>query len=215
MPGAPNSPPKIAAPTTPAAPVDELARRVLRRLGPSRIALHLDVWKGAPARELLEPFDRAEKLYEAQDYRGADSALDQLSVRFAEPRWPTLPEPFKGLRVRIPAPMPPHYDPEFALPAEEKERRRRHREAELQVALAKASVAWASAHAFPTTDLAPLVAQAEASIAQPDNDAAIWTELDAIWSGIRARVPPPAARPPAGGAGRPSVEPPAAASEEP
>ncbi|MGA8536079.1 MAG: hypothetical protein WB789_01645, partial [Thermoplasmata archaeon] len=87
-------------------------RRALRRLAPSRVALRLDQWKGAPSPDLLTPFEKAEAAYTAGDYTAALQALDQLSIRFAEPRWPTLPEPFRRLRVPIPAPMPPHWDPE-------------------------------------------------------------------------------------------------------
>ncbi|HEV2166023.1 MAG TPA: hypothetical protein VGS23_03455 [Thermoplasmata archaeon] len=209
MPGAPNSPPKTAAPAAPAS--DELERKVLRRLAPSRIALKLDLWKGAPARDLLEPFLRAESLYGSGDYRGADSALDQLSVRFAEPRWPTLPEPFRSLRVRIPAPMPPHYDPEFPLPPEEKEARRKRREAEGQLALAKASAAWAESHGAGEAGFGSWLRGAETALSASDLGEAFWGGVDAVWTTIRARVPAPGAP---GAPSRPSPSPPPPSSAE-
>jgi hypothetical protein len=190
MPGAPNRPPE-AAPAPPAPPVDQLERRVLRRLGPSRIALRLDLWKGAPSKDLVEPFAKAEALYAAGDHRGAESALDQLSVRLAEPRWPTIPEPFRQLRVRIPAPMPPHYDPEHALPAEEKELRRLRREAETQLALAQGSVAWAKAHGVTVEDLEARGQAAGATLAAAGPTGEFWASIDPIWTALRERVPSP------------------------
>ncbi|MCI4357613.1 MAG: hypothetical protein L3J95_04505 [Thermoplasmata archaeon] len=189
MPGAPNSPPKTAAPASPG-PTD-IERKVLRRLAPSRVALQLDLWKGAPARDLVDPFARAESLYETGDFRGSDSALDQLSVRFAEPRWPTLPEPFRGLRVRIPAPMPPHYDPEFTLPPEEKESRRQRREADLQLSLARASVDWAGSHQLVISDLTEPLQRAEAALLASGPSPPFWTDVDLVWSTLRSRVPAP------------------------
>ncbi len=196
MPGAPNRPPESApAPAPP--PVDELERKVLRRLGPSRIALKLDLWKGAPSKDLLEPYGRAEALFASGDHRGADSALDQLSVRFAEPRWPTMPEPFRRLRVSIPAPMPPHYDPENALPAAEREAKKLRRDAELQLALAKASVEWARAHGMPVDDLEPRVRAAAEALAGAGPSDGFWGEIDPCWTGLRERVPAPTTVPPA------------------
>ncbi|HEV2230751.1 MAG TPA: hypothetical protein VGS18_00995, partial [Thermoplasmata archaeon] len=170
----------MAAPPAPAAPAppDALELKVLRRLVPSRVALSLDLWKAGPSRDLLDPFDRAESLFDAKDYRGADSALDQLSVRFAEPRWPTLPEPFRGLRVQIPQPQPPHYDPEFALPAEEKEARRLRREAEHQLGLLKASLAWASAHGVDGTGLPEELEAADAAYRSEGAGAGFWDPVD-------------------------------------
>ena len=213
MPGAPNSPPKNVGPAAPA--VDGLERKVLRRLAPARLALRLDVWKGAPSKDLIDPFGRAESHYEAGEYREADSALDQLSVRFAEPRWPTIPEPFRSLRVRIPAPMPPHYDPEFSLGPEEKESRRRRREAELQLALAKASVEWARSHGTTVDDLPGSLSAAEAALAAGDVGEGFWTGIDAIWVAVRARVPVPGAAPKAPAGPAMSAAAPALATEPP
>src|SRR5579859_2543952 len=130
MPGAPNRPPEIDKPPAAEPPKDEVARRLLRRLGPMRVALQLDLWKGAPSPELVAPLEHAESNFASGDLVTASGHLDQLAVRFAEPRWPTLPAPFRGLRVHIPAPQPPQWDPEHALPATEKEGRRLQREAE-------------------------------------------------------------------------------------
>jgi hypothetical protein len=172
----------------------------LRRLTPARVALRLDLWKAGPPREFVEPFAKAESLYAAGDLVGAEAALDQLAVRFAEPRWPNLPVPFRSLRVEIAQPQPPHYDPEFTLPAAEKEARRSRRYAEGQLALAKASVEWGRTHAVPCDDLLQAVARAEAALSAPAPAETFWPEVDSIWAGLRDRVPAPtvsAARPPA------------------
>lgn len=212
MPGAPNRPPEPATPPAPLAPTppDALELKVLRRLVPSRVALSLDLWKAGPSRDLLEPFDRAESLFDAKDFRGADSALDQLSVRFAEPRWPTLPEPFRGLRVQIPQPQPPHYDPEFALPAEEKEARRLRREAELQLGLLKASLAWASAHGVDGSGPSEDVGAAEAAYRAAGPGAGFWDPIDRSWRSLRSRLPKPGARASAASASAPPAAEPAA-----
>jgi hypothetical protein len=194
MPGAPNRPPEVS-PAPAAPPVDQLERRVLRRLAPSRLALKLDVWKGAPSKDLLEPLAKAEALYAAGDHRGADSALDQLSVRLAEPRWPTIPEPFRQLRVKIPAPMPPHYDPEHALPAAEKELRQAKRGAETQLALAQGSVAWAKGHGVETADLEEPLRAAAAGLSGPTPADGFWTSIDLVWTTLRSRVPSPVPAP--------------------
>src|SRR5690242_20638449 len=141
MPGAPNRPPEVTGPAPPP-PVDDPGTRVLRRLAPCRVALRLDVWRNAPSPELLKPFSAAESAYASGDLPGAENALDQLAVRFADPRWPTMPEPFRRLRVAIPAPQPPAWDPEFTLAADEKDRRKAHRGVEGQVALAEGVVQW-------------------------------------------------------------------------
>jgi hypothetical protein len=209
MPGAPNRPPE-SAPAPPAAPpVPETpAQRVLRRLAPSRVALLLDPWKGAPNADLLTPFDKAEAAFAAGDFPNAVSALDMLSVRFAEPRWPTLPEPFRRLRVPIPAPMPPHWNPEHNLPAEEKEARRARRSADDQLALADASVAWMAAHQLETADLAPRLEEARAVLGTEGIVPAFYERVDAVWEAVRARVPRPKS-----GTGRPAPAAPAEAAE--
>lgn len=191
MPGAPNRPPS----STPEAPVEppetDAARRALRRLAPSRVALRQDTWKGAPSPELLTPFEKAEAAYAAGDFAGASSALDQLAVRFAEPRWPTLPMPFRELRVAIPAPQPPQWDPEHALATEEKEARKLRRSAEQQLALAAASVEWMGRHGLESADLTGRLAAARSAFEAGGATDAVWRELDTIWVAVHTRVPSP------------------------
>ena len=208
MPGAPNRPPETAAPAPAPAPVDP-ALRAVRRLVPSRIALPLDLWKGAPSSELLDPLEKAERLLAAGDAAGALGALDQLSIRFHEPRWPSLPKPFRDLRVAIPFPQPPQWDPENALPPAEKEARRQRRDAELQGDLVEASVAFAQRRGIAVDDLTAGVAAAKTALASPGVPPEFWTAVDAIWAALRERVPAPraAARAPARPAGAPAPEP--------
>ena len=191
MPGAPTRPPEADTPPPPPPAAGSPADRVLRRLGPSRIALHLDLWKGAPSKELVLPLESAESAFASGDLPHAEGALDQLAVRFAEPRWPTLPEPFRGLRQEIPAPTPPHWDPEHSLTPAEREGRKLHRFAELQLKLADASLAWAGNHGFAVDDLAAPLATAKARFPQEGGSAAYWAEIDRIWEGLRSRVPMP------------------------
>ena len=190
MPGAPNRPPETGAPPPPPVAVAP-ERRVLRRLGPDRVALQLDVWKGAPSAELVEPLERAEAAYAAGELVAAEKALEQLSIRFAEPRWPTMPAPFKDLRVSIPAPQPPHWDPDHAVEPAEKEARRLRRQADLQLGLAKATVAFAAQRGIPSEDLAAHVGAAEAALAAGGPDDTFWTPIDALWSSVRERFPMP------------------------
>jgi hypothetical protein len=201
MPGAPNRPPEAEAPPPPPPSAGTPAERVLRRLAPARIALHLDLWKGAPSRELVAPLEAAETSYAAGDIPHAEGSLDQLAVRFAEPRWPTLPVPFKGLRQEIPPPMPPHWDPEHALAAPEREARKAHRFAELQLSLAEASLAWATSHGVSVQDLAPHLESAKHRFPTEGASASYWVDIDLIWVALRERVPMPkipgAAKPPA------------------
>jgi hypothetical protein len=210
MPGAPNRPPenKPEAPPPPVVP-EGPHEKALRRLAPSRVALLLDAWKGAPSPELTGPLEKAENAYRSGDYAGAVSALDLLSVRFAEPRWPTLPEPFRLLRVPIPAPMPPHWDPEHALSPAEKEARRSRRVADEQLALATASVAWAASHQVPTDDLARPIEEAKTLLATEGVSAGFYERIDAVWNAVRERVPMPKS-----GAARSAAPAPAAAEAE-
>ncbi len=199
MPGAPNRPPPKdpEVPSTPAVP-ETPERLALRRLAPSRIALRLDQWKGAPNPDLLAPFERAEAAYLAGDYTAALQALDQLSIRFAEPRWPTLPEPFRRLRVPIPPPMPPHWDPEHGMAVPEKEARKARRHADDQLALARASVAWATAHGTDLSSFAPRVEESAALLETGGLVPGFYEHLDALWLAVREQVAkptgPPAAR---------------------
>lgn len=177
----------MAAPPAPTPP----ERLVLRRLVPSHVALLLDVWKAGPAPELTGPFEKAEAAFRAADYAGATSALDLLSIRFTEPRWPSLPAPFRDLRVPIPAPMPPHWNPEHALPPAEKEAVRARRTAEEQLALADGCVAWARAHAVPADDLAALAAEAKRALGAGGVSPEFYVPIDALWTALVARLPRP------------------------
>lgn len=168
-----------------------------------RVALRLDVWKNAPSREMVVPLERAETAFSGGDYAGAESALDQLAVRFAEPRWPTMPKPFRDLRVSIPAPQPPQWDPEFALAPEAREANKVRRSAELQVALAEGVLEWAAQHSVPLDDARQGVLDARSALTARAAPEELWPHLDAFWSVVRARVPMPAA---SGARAAPAVE---------
>jgi hypothetical protein len=192
MPGAPNRPPEKPPEVPVAPPVPESTQqKVLRRLVPSRVALLLDVWKGSPSPELLGPYEKAEAAYAQADYSNALSALELLSIRFAEPRWPTLPEPFRRLRVPIPTPMPPHWDPDHALSPAEREARRSRRSAEDQVALVDGALAWGSTHGVATADLTTALAEARTILSTEGASAGFFERLDAIWTGLAGRLPAP------------------------
>ena len=192
MPGAPNRPPEPAAPPPVAVPAAEPPeRKALRRLAPSQVALLLDQWKGAPSPDLLGPFERAEATYDAGDFATALQALDLLAVRLHEPRWPSLPAPFRPLRVAIPQPQPPSWDPEHALPPTEREARRRRREAEEQVGLARASVEWAAAHNVPVADWPQRIDTAAAVLARDGAVSEVYDQIDPVWEGLRAKLPRP------------------------
>jgi hypothetical protein len=204
MPGAPNRPPEIE----PAAPVqDPTARRIARRMAPMRVALHLDLWKGAPSNELVVLLERAEANFASGDLVTAQNNVDQLSIRFAEPRWPTMPNPFKSLRVEIPPPTPPHWNPEHALPPGEKEIKRLAREGEIQCKLARGTIAWTGAHQIDLSDVVPCLDQAEAKLKESGPTDAFWADMDSFWQAVRARVPMPKATVRAPSKAAPSAEP--------
>jgi hypothetical protein len=208
MPGPPNRPPeKTPEPAVPATIPESPQEKALRRLAPCRVALLLDPWKGAPGPDLIGPFEKAEKAYASGDYAGCTTSLDLLSTRFAEPRWPTLPEPFRRLRVPIPAPMPPHWDPEHGLPATEREARRARRAADDQLALAEGCLAWAAGHGVATADLAPRIEEAKTLLSTEGVSLAFYERMDTVWNAVRERVPLPKSSAP-----RPS--PPASAPAE-
>ncbi|HLM91042.1 MAG TPA: hypothetical protein VK424_03190 [Thermoplasmata archaeon] len=205
MPGAPNRPPE-KAPEVPATPLlpEPPERKVLRRLIPSRVTLLLDLWKGAPSVDLLTPYDKAEAAYAQADYATALQALDQLSIRFHEPRWPSLPEPFRLLRVSIPPPQPPSWNPENALPPADREALRARRFADDQVLLARGCIAWAAAHGVAATEWTPKVEEAAKILKSEGLVPGFYERIDPIWEALRDQLPHPKA-----GATRPS--PPAAA----
>ncbi len=202
LPGAPNRPPASSGAPAPAdassALPDAASRVILRRLVPSQVALLQDSWKGSVAPELLVPFEKAEAAYQAGDLASAASALDQLAIRFAEPRWPSLAEPFRSLRVPIPAPVPPHWDPDHGLSAEERETRRARRAAEAQVALASASVAWAAGHGIDTATLSAHLARAQELLGANAPSPEVLAGIDSLWESLRGSLPRPGrgARPP-------------------
>jgi len=196
MPGAPNRPPETTAAAPPPPPTPEPPeKKALRRLVPSRVALLLDTWKGPPSPDLMGPFRKAEEAFAHGDYATVTTSLDLLAVRFAEPRWATLPEPFRLLRVPIPAPVPPHWDPDHALTPAEKDAKRTRRTADDQLALAKGCLAWASGHGVDTADLAPRVEGASARLNEPAGLAPFYEEIDAFWTGLYGRLPAPKSGP--------------------
>jgi len=190
MPGAPNRPPEKTEATPPTPPVAEPPeKKALRRLVPTRVALLLDQWKGAPSPDLTGPYAKAEAAFASGDYSASLTSLDLLSVRLAEPRWPTLPDPFRLLRVPIPAPVPPHWDPDHKLAAAEKDAKKARKAAEDQLALARGSVAWAAAHGVTTADLAPKLDVAAGHLADPTGLTPFYSEVDAVWTGLYGRLP--------------------------
>jgi hypothetical protein len=211
MPGAPNRPPEpTPEPPPPVVVADTPQQKALRRLAPARVALGLDLWKGSPPTDIVVPFEKAEAAYATGDFPGALNALDQLAIRFAEPRWPTMPMPFRELRVPIPAPTPPHWDPEFALSPEERESRRRRRWAETQLALADGVLAWAVAKGIDLGESPQHITAAKELLASGETGPAYFDHLDAVWVLVRERVPVPKAL----ASRTPATQPPAAEPEE-
>ena len=208
MPGRPNKPPDIEPPPPSLTPIPETPdKKALRRLVPTHVTLLLDTWKGAPSPDLLGPFGKAESAFASGDYAATLSSLDVLSIRFAEPRWPSLPEPFRLLRVPIPTPVPPHWDPDHALPVAEKDAKKARRSAEEQLALARGCLAWAAGHGIETGDLAPRLDSAAGRLGDPSGLAPFYDEIDAFWTGLNGRLPAPKA-------GKAPSAPPAAEAEE-
>ena len=190
MPGPPNRPPEKDAPPPSLVVIPEPPeKKALRRLVPTRVALLLDQWKGAPSPDLTGPYAKAEAAFASGDYSASLTSLDLLSVRLAEPRWPTLPDPFRLLRVPIPAPVPPHWDPDHKLAAAEKDAKKARKAAEDQLALARGSVAWAAAHGVTTADLAPKLDVAAGHLADPTGLTPFYSEVDAVWAGLHGRLP--------------------------
>jgi len=209
MPGPPNRPPEKAPEAPPTPPrLEPPEKKVLRRLVPTHVTLLLDTWKGAPSPELTGPYEKAAAAFARGDYSAAVSSLDLLAVRFAEPRWPTLPEPFRLLRVPIRAPVPPHWDPDHALPPDEKDTKRARATAEEQLALGRGSLAWAAAHGIDTSDLTAQVDAAGQRLAEPDGLAPFYEAIDALWMTLDARLPAPRTA-----GARPAVAPASSAEE--
>ncbi len=194
MPGAPNKPPAPAeVPVLPTARSDPVERRLLRRLAPFRVALRLDLWKGSPHSDLTTPLLKAEAAYVQGDYPTTQTHLDQLAVRFHEPRWPTIPEPFRSLRVEIPAPQPPAWDPDASATPEERGRRKDRRDAEFQLALAEGTLQWAAGHGVDLGGPAQRIPSARDELLASGATDAFYAAIDALWAEVRERVPLPSA----------------------
>ncbi|MHB1932627.1 MAG: hypothetical protein ACYCPV_06560 [Thermoplasmata archaeon] len=202
MPGAPNKPPAPAeVPVLPTARSDPVERKLVRRLAPFRVALRLDLWKGSPHPDLTTPLLKAEAAFAQGDYPTTQTHLDQLAVRFHEPRWPTIPEPFRSLRVEIPAPQPPAWDPDAAATPEERGRRKDRREAEFQLALAEGTVQWAAGHGVDLGAAAGPIGPARVELQAHGATDAFYAPIDALWAAVRTQVPlpsAPATKPPPG-----------------
>jgi hypothetical protein len=166
-------------------------KKILRRLAPSRVALSLDIWRGAPSSDLVAPLERAEAAYTAGDWPEALGQLDALAVRLHEPRWPTIPEPFRSLRVAIPFPQPPQWNPELQMAPADREAAHARKTAEFQLALARSSIEFARAKGLETADLVAPLERASAALAGPGVAPAFYESIDPIWETIRTRVPMP------------------------
>ena len=189
MPGAPNRPPENEPAAPP--PPEDPGRRVLRRLVPSIVALRLPIWKGTPSRELVQPLRKAHDAYRARDFGTAEGALDQLAVRFAEPRWPTLPDPFKGLRVAVIAPQPPHWNPDHALTPTEREARQARRKVDWMATLAEAVVDSEARAGTAVDDLRPIIAEAKNALTATGAPAEFYERVHPVWERLLERLPLP------------------------
>ena len=196
MPGAPNKPPPIEGPPAPVAPPPgDRMQHAVRRLAPDRLVLRLPIWRGAPSVDLVKPLERVAVTLAAGEFPDAEKALDQFSVRLAEPRWPTIPEPWVRLRVTILAPMPPHWDPDFKLAAPEREAKRNREWAETQLLLAKAALELAPSLEVDLGDVQSSVADAQAVFAREGATAEFWAPIDRLWDAVQRRVPLPSPAP--------------------
>ena len=213
MPGGPNRPPELDAPPGPPAPApEEKLQHAVRRLAPDRIVLRLPIWRGAPHSDLVKPLERAQAALLAGEFPEAEKALDQFSVRLAEPRWPTIPEPWIRLRVPIPPPTPPHWDPDFKLTQAEREAKRVHQWAETQLRLARGAVEGAPTLGMDLADVQSCVSEAQTVFDREGPTPAFWTPIDRVWAAVRERVPLPA--PAAARAAPPAKLPPGIEPEE-
>ena len=213
MPGAPNKPPELDAPPAPGA--SEGADKVqvaLRRLAPGRLVLRLPIWRGAPNVDLIKPLERAAAMIAAGQFPDAEKALDQFSVRLAEPRWPTIPEPWNRLRVSIPAPEPPHWNPDSRLPPADREAKKARVWAETQLLLAKATLELAPSIGVDLADVGATYSEAQDAFDREGVSGALWPPLDRLWTAVRDRVPLPAPAP--SRVGPPAKLPPGIAPEE-
>ncbi len=193
MPGAPNKPPAIDAPPAPEVPLaGDKRQHALRRLAPARLVLRLPIWRGAPHSDLVKPLERVAATLAAGEFPDAEKALDQFSVRLAEPRWPTIPEPWVRLRVPIPAPQPPHWDPDFKLAPSDRETKKNREWARTQLLLAKGALELAPSLHVDLTDVQSTVAEAQAVFDRDGPRAEFWTPIDRLWEAVESRVALPA-----------------------
>jgi hypothetical protein len=189
MPGAPNKPPEIDSPPAGSSPSpgDKLPH-ALRRLAPDRMVLHLPIWRGTPHADLLKPLERAAATLAAGEFPDAEKALDQFSVRLAEPRWPTIPEPWIRLRVTIPAPQPPHWNPDFNLSPADRDAKKEREWAQTQLLLAKGAIDLAPSLHVDLTDVQSCVVEAQTVFDQGGASAGFWAPLDRFWDAVQSRV---------------------------
>jgi hypothetical protein len=197
MPGAPNKPPDMEAPPTPASPPPgDKMQHAIRRLAPDRLVLRLPIWRGAPNPDLVKPLERVAATLAAGEFPDAEKALDQFSVRLAEPRWPTIPEPWIRLRVPIPAPQPPHWDPDFKLTPADREAKKNREWAHTQLLLAKGALDLAPSLNIDLSDVQSTVAEAQEIFNRDGATAEFWAPLDRLWDAVQSRVPLPSPAPP-------------------
>lgn len=193
MPGAPNKPPEIDAPLSPqATPGSDKRQHAVRRLAPDRLILRLPIWRGAPHTDLVKPLERVATMLEAGEFPDAEKALDQFSVRLAEPRWPTIPEPWARLRVSIPAPQPPHWDPDHKLSPADRETKKNQEWARTQLLLAKGALELAPSLPLDLTDVQSAVSEAQAIFDREGPSAEFWMPIDRFWEAVQSRVALPA-----------------------
>jgi hypothetical protein len=196
MPGAPNKPPDVAPPPAPAtAAAPDRVHHALRRLAPARVVLRLPLWRGAPHPDLVNPLERAATLLAKEEFVEVEKALDQFAVRLAEPRWPTIPEPWSRLRVEIPVPQPPHWNPDSKLTPAERETKKARQWAETQLRLAQAAIELAPTLGLDPADTRSGVLEAETLLDRDGPSAGFWAPLDRLWETIRDRVPLPTPAP--------------------
>jgi hypothetical protein len=188
MPGAPNKPPDSAA--VPPPPVPAGAAPVLRRLVPSRIALRLDTWRKPLSTELLTPYLSAEAALGRGEPELASGYLDQLAIRFAEPRWPTMPAGLRSLAVQVIRPQPPNWDPDSKLTPEEREAKRKRSALATHLELLTTAIDLETRKGTPTADLASDLEGARSGSTAGDA-AAFWAAADRIWAALHERVPTP------------------------
>jgi hypothetical protein len=149
------------------------------------------MWRGAPNADLVKPLERVATALAAEEFPDAEKALDQFAVRLAEPRWPTIPEPWVRLRVAIPAPQPPHWDPDFKLSPADREVKKNREWAQTQLLLAKGALELAPTLGVDLTEVQAGIAEAQAVFDRDGPTAEFWTPLDRLWEVVQSRVPLP------------------------